>query len=193
VKCYNFDDIVLYVDNALSNEAKKDLEDHIKICEDCKKMFDTLMSTGSFLISEVTADKNIDNKVLNTIDKGRYTDKKNKIKGFRYLYLLKNTLKPVAAIILICMVLLYLGYGRYITDNLQSGTKVPNDNPQTVNILLLGNDIYKNTDAIILINYDLINAQMNLLSIPRVSISMELKPGLAMFIMKVDPVLFQKQ
>lgn len=167
MKCNNFDNIVLYLDGALSDEAAKDLADHIKACEDCRKTIDTLINAGNFLKGEVAADKSIDDKVLNSIDKSRYTDKKSKFKLFRQLHVLKRVLKPVAAIIFVCMALLYLGHGKYLTDNVQSDTVPAKDTSQPINILLLGNDSYKNTDAIILINYDLVNAQMNLLSIPR--------------------------
>ncbi len=167
MKCNNFDDIVLYVDGALSDETAKDLADHIKVCEDCRKTVDTLINARNFLKSEAAADKSIDDKVLNSIYKSRYIDKKSKFKLFRQLHVFKRVLKPVAAIIFICMALLYLGYGKYFTDNVQSGTGPAKDASHPINILLLGNDSYKNTDAIILINYDLINAQMSLLSIPR--------------------------
>ncbi|KNY30265.1 LCP family protein [Pseudobacteroides cellulosolvens] len=167
MKCNNFDDIVLYVDGALSDEAAKCLVDHMKDCEDCRQMVDTLINANGFLKDEATADKSIDDKVLNSIDKSRYTDKKSKFKLFCQLHVFKRALKPAAAVVFICMVFLYLGYGKYFTDNVQSGTGPAKDTSQPVNILVLGNDSYKNTDAIILINYDLINAQMNLLSIPR--------------------------
>jgi LCP family protein required for cell wall assembly len=168
MKCNNFDDIVLYIDGALSDEASKAIEDHIKDCEDCRKMVETLISTRSFLKEESIPDKSIDAKVLNTIDKNRYIDQKNKFILFQGLMVFKSMLKPAAAIIFICAALLWLGYGRYFKDSQNPILSHPSkDASQPVNILVLGNDSYKNTDAIALINYDPISTQLNILSIPR--------------------------
>jgi LCP family protein required for cell wall assembly len=80
----------------------------------------------------------------------------------------KSMLKPAAAIIFICAALLWLGYGRYFKDSQNPILSQPSkDASQSVNILVLGNDSYRNTDAIALINYDPINTQLNILSIPR--------------------------
>lgn len=168
MKCNNFDDIVLYVDGALSDEAVKAIEDHVKACEECRKTIDTLKCTRNFLKHEAIADKSIDDKVLKSIDQNRYTNQKNKFMLFRGLILFSKILKPAAAVLLICTALLWLGYGRYfenLGDPTLSGLSTTISEP--VNILILGNDGYKNTDAIALINYDPISTKLNVLSIPR--------------------------
>ncbi|HEY9063171.1 MAG TPA: LCP family protein [Pseudobacteroides sp.] len=168
MKCNNFDDIVLYVDRALSDEAAKALEDHIKVCGECQKMTDTLIYTRDFLKNEAIANKSIDDKVLKSIDQSRYANPKNRFILSHGLIVFRQILKPAAAILLICVALLWLGYGRYFKDNKETLTSEPTiASSEPVNILILGNDSYKNTDAIALINFDPISTKLNVLSLPR--------------------------
>lgn len=168
MKCDNFDRIVLYIDGVLSDQASKDLKNHIDACEDCKKIFDALISTKELLKDECIADKNIDSKVLNTIDKNRYVDK-NKFRLLHRVNAVKSMVKPVAAIFLICCIMfLFLSHGRDVKNTLGSALpELAQNISEPVNILVLGKDSSKSTDAIILINYEPRSAQLNLLSIPR--------------------------
>lgn len=176
MKCDNFDKIVLYIDGVLPDETSKDIENHIKECEDCKKIFNTLVSTREFLIEESIADKNIDIKVLNNIDKNRYSTKKNKFMILNKLIASKNIINSAAAVVVICLITFWaLSYGNQFKDSIISVTPEPSQNilkpsqniSEPVNILVLGKDTYKSTDTIILVNYDTVNAKLNLLSVPR--------------------------
>jgi|GEM_PF-3238198 len=176
MKCDNFDKIVLYIDGVLSDETSKDLENHIKECNDCKKIYNTLVSTKEFLIEEHIADKNIDIKVLNSIDKNRYSIKKTKFIILNKLIASKNIINSVAAIIVICLITFWaLTYRTQFNDTIISTTPEPSQNilkpsyniSEPINILVLGKDNYKSTDTIILVNYDTVNAKLNILSVPR--------------------------
>ena len=168
MKCDNFDRIVLYIDGVLSDQASQNLKNHMDACEDCRKIFDALISTKELLKGECIADKKIDIKVLNTIDKSRYVDN-NKFRLLHRLNTLKIIVKPVAAIFLICCItFLFLSHGRNIENTLTPVVpEATQNNSEAVNILILGKDGEKNCDAIILINYDPGSAKLNLLSIPR--------------------------
>lgn len=168
MKCDDFDMIVLYIDGVLSDQASKDLKNHMDACEDCKKIFDALINTKELLKYECIADENIDTKVLNAIDKNRYVNN-NKFRLLHRFNSLKSMVKPVAAIFFICCItFLFLNHGREVKNTLGSVLPEPAQNiSEPVNILVLGKDSSKRTDAIILINYEPKSARLNLLSIPR--------------------------
>lgn len=176
MKCDNFDKIVLYIDGVLPDETSKDLENHLKECEYCKKIYNTLVSTKEFLSEESIADKNINIKVLNNIDKNRYSKKKNKFRILNKLIASKYIINSAAAVIIICLITFWaLIYGTQFNGTTISTTPKPSQNilkpshniSEPVNILVLGKDNFKSTDTIILVNYDTVNAKLNLLSIPR--------------------------
>ncbi len=168
MKCDNFDKIVLYIDGVLSDQDSKDLKNHMSTCEECRKTFEVLISTKELLKDEFIPDENIDIKVLNTIDKNRYVCN-NKFRLLHRINTLKSRLKPIAAIFFMCCItFLFLSHGKDFKNALLS---LPahqfQDVSEPVNILVLGKDNFKSTDAIILINYEPKSAQLNLLSIPR--------------------------
>lgn len=166
MKCDNIEKMVLYIDGALSDQDAMDLENHMNTCEECKKKYEVLVSSEELLKDEFIPNENIDIRVLNSIDKERYTSS-NKFKILNRLNRLKVSLKPVAAVFFICLVtVLFLSHGKELKDTL---TFLPGyqDASEPVNILVLGNDNFRNTDTIILANYEPRSAQLNLLSIPR--------------------------
>lgn len=176
MKCDNFEKIVQYIDGLLPDETSKDLKNHIQECEDCKKIYNTLVSTKELLTEESIADKNINTRVLNTIDKNRYIKNKNKFMVLNKLISSKNIINSVAAVVVICLIAFWaLNYGNQFKGTIISSTPEPSHNAlkpshnksEPVNILVLGKDNFTSTDTIILANYDTVNAKLNLLSVPR--------------------------
>jgi len=166
MRCDDIEKMILYVDGVLSDQDSKDLENHMNTCEECRKKFEILVSSEELLKNEFIPDENIDIRVLNSIDKERYVGS-NKYRLLNRLNTLKISLKPVAAVFFICLVTaLFFNHGKDLIDTLSylSGSQ---EASEPVNILVLGNDNSTNTDTVILVNYEPISAQLNLLSIPR--------------------------
>ncbi|MCX7745774.1 MAG: LCP family protein [Clostridia bacterium] len=171
MKCqFGIEDIADLVDGVLSIEAREEMMNHIKDCEGCIKIYNTLQFTKEFLKEENTADKAIDGKVLSAIDVRRYQRKRNVISVLIGIHRLKKILKPILAVFVICTVLFFsLSYGSYLTNVFREDLTGPfKADTKPVNILLLGGDkVNRNTDAMILLNYDPASAKLNMLSIPR--------------------------
>ena len=166
---YIIESLSQYVEGSLSLQAEKEVKEHIDNCEECQKAYRTLLLTGNFLREEHACDGSIDERVLNTIDRNKYSAGNDKYKLYARAYRLKSILKPLTAVVVICLILVLSIFNRsYIGNVFNVGsTKTPVESISPFNVLIFGYDINKHTDVMILANYNPVNEQISLLSIPR--------------------------
>ncbi len=81
------------------------IKEHIKTCETCREAYYLFTFTGSFINSEVKADKAIDSRVMQSIDKNRYPGNSPLFTLKRSFYKLVPALRPIAAAAAILAVL----------------------------------------------------------------------------------------
>ena len=100
MKCkYNFEDIIKYTDNTMSEEERKGLENHINSCEVCGNTYTALLLTDKFSNSEAYADKNFHKDIINNVDKERYS--KNNLVLFKFRKAIKPALSIAACLTII--------------------------------------------------------------------------------------------
>lgn len=99
MKCkYSIDDIIKYTENSMPEEDKINFDNHIKICESCKKTFDALVLTEKFSTIGASANNNFHIDLLSKLDNKRYSQSKS------LFYRLSKPIKraiPIAACIAI--------------------------------------------------------------------------------------------
>lgn len=167
--CFNIESISRYVDGSFSLEAAKEVKEHIDGCEKCQKVYCTLLFTGNFLKEEHDCTGSIYENVLDTVDTNRYSVGKGKYRIYAKAHRLKNSLMPLTAAVVICLILMVSFLIRGYIGNVFNVSIVKPSEADThpFNTLILGSSDNKLTDVIILANYNPTNSQISLLSIPR--------------------------
>ncbi len=102
MKCtYSIEELIGYLDGRMCDREKEKLHKHLEVCEDCRNHLGILKLTEGQIKEDVKNDGSTYMKVMNSIDKNRYSGKKTKYKVGSVLFKLAPAIKPMAAAVLI--------------------------------------------------------------------------------------------
>lgn len=105
MKCtYSIEELIEYLDGRMCDHEKEKLHKHLEVCEDCRNHLGILKLTEGQIKEDVKNDGTTYMKVMNSIDKDRYSAKKSKYKVGAVLFKLAPAFKPMAAVILIIVI-----------------------------------------------------------------------------------------
>ncbi len=77
MKCnYSMDDIINYSEQVLSNDEAEAIKKHLESCKKCRDYYNTLTISENLTRETVYKNRNIENRVINAIDKDRYRSRK---------------------------------------------------------------------------------------------------------------------
>ncbi len=88
----------------MCDQEKEQLQKHLEICEDCRNHLAALKLTDGYIKEDVKNDGTTYLKVMESIDKSRYNEKKSKYKVGAVLFKLAPVLKPMAAVVLVIII-----------------------------------------------------------------------------------------
>jgi hypothetical protein len=101
MKCKNIRHIFEYSTGILPRELECEIKEHIKKCPTCQEAYYLFSFTHSFIKSGVEADKSIDARIIQSVDKNLYTQKNILLDFKRRFYALKPVIMTAAAFIAI--------------------------------------------------------------------------------------------
>lgn len=70
------DKLISYIDNTLSEENAREVEEHLKKCEVCREAYNSFKIIEAFEEEQEVMPVDITSRVMNAIDKGKYSSKK---------------------------------------------------------------------------------------------------------------------
>lgn len=123
MKC-NTDILISYLDNTLPDEEEREFEEHLKQCEVCRETYNAFKMLEAFEEDEEEIKIDIVSKVLNSIDKEKYLNKK-------YLFvnkILSNKRNIVKYAMVATLALIFTGGFWYFkeTNFFESGKNIAN-------------------------------------------------------------------
>lgn len=144
MKCnFDFEDIIKYTENQLSDEEKKRIKEHLDTCEKCRRHYVVLKYTESYAKDSSLASKSISKNVMEAIDMNKYSKNKKSWAG-KAFYKAMHVIKPIAATaaVLLLAIVLVANFDnlRGLINNTSSGGPNPSAsavNPQNTNTAVL--------------------------------------------------------
>jgi len=128
MKCnFNFEDIIKYSENHLSEEEKKRIKEHLDVCEKCRKRYGVLKFTEAYAKDSSMTSESITKNVMETIDVNRYSKSKKFLFGrnfYRALPVIKPVLASAAVFVVVMVGITSFGSLRGLINN--SGDVKPN-------------------------------------------------------------------
>ncbi|NLM58720.1 MAG: sporulation protein, partial [Clostridium sp.] len=73
---FDFEDIIKYCENQMSDEEKKRVKDHLDACEKCRRYYGVLKYTESYAKDSSLKSESISKNVMEAIDMNRYSKNK---------------------------------------------------------------------------------------------------------------------
>ncbi len=102
MKCkFSMDDIINYTEQVLPDNEAEAIREHLGSCKKCRDYYNTLVISESLTREVVHKNANIENKVLETIDKNRYTSNNLLFKMGPFYRYIKPVLTSAAVIAVI--------------------------------------------------------------------------------------------
>jgi hypothetical protein len=84
MKCtYSVEELIEYLEGRMCDHEKEKLHGHLEVCENCRNHLGILKLTEDQIKEDVKNDGTTYMKVMNSIDKNRYSAKKRKYKVAR--------------------------------------------------------------------------------------------------------------
>lgn len=122
MKCtYSVEELIEYLEGRMCDHEKEKLHGHLEVCENCRNHLGILKLTEDQIKEDVKNDGTTYMKVMNSIDKNRYSAKKRKYKVAAALFKLAPAFKPMAAaVIIIIIALVALNNQHHISNVLSS-------------------------------------------------------------------------
>ena len=138
MKCnFNVDDIIKYSENQMSDEDKKRVEEHLELCEKCRRHYGVLKYTETYAKDSSLASERISKNVMEAINVNRYSkNKKTKLSGafHRAMPVLKPVLATAAVVVLVVGVMNFGNFrGRIFKPSVAPNPTDSAINPQNTN------------------------------------------------------------
>jgi len=93
---FDFEDIIKYCENQMSDEEKKRVKDHLDACEKCRRYYGVLKYTESYAKDSSLKSESISKNVMEAIDMNRYS-KNKKVWAGKAFYKAMPVIKPILA------------------------------------------------------------------------------------------------
>ncbi|NLP14926.1 MAG: sporulation protein [Clostridium sp.] len=144
MKCnFDFEDIIKYSENQLSDEEKKRIKEHLDACEKCRRHYGVLKFTESYAKDSSLVSKNISKNVMEAIDMNRYS-KNKKFWASKAFYRAMPVIKPIlaSAAVLVVVIACVANFDNFrgLINNTSSGGSNPtasNSSPQNTNAAVM--------------------------------------------------------
>jgi len=141
MKCnFNFEDIIKYTENQLSDEDKRKVKEHLDSCEKCRRQYGVLKYTEYYAKDGSPVSENISRNVMEAIDVNRYSKNKKFWLGGAFhksLPVIKPVLASAAVLIVLLVGVANFNNLRGLINNRNSVGPSPTDSvndPQKTNV-----------------------------------------------------------
>ncbi|GAE87569.1 GerMN domain-containing protein [Acetivibrio straminisolvens] len=131
---FNFEDIIKYSENQLSDEEKKKVKEHLDVCERCRKHYSVLKFTEVYAKDSSSVSENISKNVMEVIDMNRYS-KNKKFWAGRMFYRAMPVIKPllISAAVFAVVLIGVSNFSNFRDLINNPGSEVPNPTTSVVN------------------------------------------------------------